>query len=407
MALKKTNTTDLNSDIAKGFYNMNAIDLLNKKAIGAWALARLNQWLGWVDREDPEFFEITYKDIEVTTNAVIVAWTLNTATGWAVSITWNGNLLDIYDLVSYNSRIYTVRAKADTSITLELTQGTDIEIPSWAVIKLVTSATVEWDNGDKQDKTIQVASKNYNYTQIVKGHGAVTGSVWIQMLKSWRSVVAEMDTQAQVQFMQKLKSMVMSSNRINRSVNINWVIKKQRIAGWIPFFTKNIFDESGEVTGARTDNLIAVNGVPAKTHLNQAFTKAIKLGWKINTIAWTVDLIATFANIDESKVQILNADGSNARVVGGWIQRFKSPIDVDWNMIEFFEITDELPTWEILVYNSSAVTFEAMDGRFARTYSEAVAGWDDNYRVTYADELTVCVKEAWQSFIYLTWCTAV
>jgi len=35
MALKKTNTTDLNSDIAKGFYNMNAIDLLNKKAIGA------------------------------------------------------------------------------------------------------------------------------------------------------------------------------------------------------------------------------------------------------------------------------------------------------------------------------------------------------------------------------------
>ncbi len=395
--------------LTEKIYSRAIVDMSKKKSIGARALANLNnETKGELTDTQPKFYNSIYKDITFIWIAVVPLWTLNGVDGWDFPTTnWLHSIK--WDILEYEENGYEVIEAKESVLTLKLIYWNDVELPSGAILKLISNANDEWSDFTVEDRKMQGEEMSYNYTQIVKWVGKITGSAASRIWKTEKDLVLKLDKEAANDFIKKLQGVVLSKYRDKKvTVNDKWAKVIKRYAWGILYFTRNTFNpETWELIWARTDNVIAVNGAATVSHINQCFVKAIDNGWTINTIAGTAGAIASLAPLEEQKVQIINSDGSNAKVVWGGIQKFNSPIEVDGNRITHFEITNELPTGLVLVYNSNAVSLEQLKGRATVSFYRPGQAYWDNFAVEIFDEVTIAIKEATQSFYYLTWVSEV
>ncbi len=390
------------------FLRLVEADLSSKKTIGAMALNKANQELrGNITDTAPKFIQAIYDDLKFTPAGVVPAGTFTVWTPADLVVVEDTKHALIWDILEYVDLVLSVEAITwvDTLSCLLVEGAIDVEIPADAVIKVSGNAVIEWNNvtwGRKMRKDIE----QWNYTQIITGQASMSWTLAKTKGLAGKDLLKAMQSEAVKDFENSLKGAIMSKIRNKRTTvdaQGNNVIR--RIAWGIPYFTRNTFDENGAYVGVRTDNKIAVNGVAGLSHVNQVFVKAIDNGWVLNTIAGKSGLVASLAGLEKDKIQVINDKWTSVAVVGGGLQKLVSPIAVDWNVIDYIELTDELTPWDILMYNRNDVSYEQMGGRFTESYTTPDQNKDDNHRLFYRDEATIVVRNASNSFYYLTGCT--
>ncbi len=390
-------------DRMEAFFKLPWKILLAKNSIWAWVIKNLNKFFKWkVDSTKPQIVEDIEIEAILETSAVHPAWTF---TAWATAsllVKKNGLAFLQGDIIDYTWMMLLIDSVvSDTEVKCYLIWTVDIEIPADTNLKNAGNSSMEWEVW-VEGRGITVPRRNYNYTTIIRTRKSISRTYATERKRTTTDAVKELRTQGIADFSRKLEKTVMSPIRLETRAFINWKQVIRRYTGWIPYFIKNEFnDDTGELIWPRTDNVIAVNWVIWMTHFNQGFKYAIKKGGTLNTIAGSVDIIGSLADLEKDKINITLLNGSNALEVGWGLKILKSPIDVDGNKIDAIFITDELDDWEALMYDRHAVSFETMPWSL-KTDESSPTTKDDNYRFNAQVEWTVVVQKANESFVRLT-----
>lgn len=389
-------------DRMEAFFKLPWKILLSKNSIWVWAISNLNKFFKWkVDSVKPQILEDIEREAILEVSAVHPTGTFNTVTPASLQVKKDGLAFLQGDVLEYNGMTLLVDSVvSDTEVKCLLVGATDVEIPNDTALSNAGNSSMEWETG-YEGRGITVPRRNYNFTTIVKTKKNITRSYATERKWTSDNAVQELRSQWLSDFARKLEKTIMSPIRLETKSFVNGKQVIRRYTGGLPFFIKNEFnDETGEVIGPRTDNVISVGWTVGIPHFNQGFKYAIKKGGILNTLAGSVDIIGSLANLENSKINISVLNGSNALEVGWGLKILKSPIDVDGNKIDAIYITDELADDEMLMYDRGAVSFETMPGSLM-TEETKPSNKDDNYRFLAQVEGTVVVQKAKESFVIL------
>lgn len=360
-----------------------------------------NGWEEVLTSDKLERKEMIYTPVKVSINAGIASAYFDN-TDKAVTVTSGALLLSVGDILSFqtvgkatkgNLNIIVTAVTNDTTFTAQKAGGVDIALIVGDVAYAESNALEEGsENFKKWYKGISVPRNVFNFPQIIRVAGTVTRSMAVTNNWDFGSIKEELMRQALMDLTNKFNGIASSSNRTSLTI----AGKTIKVAWGLTFFTRNNFDNAWAVIAGTPLNVVdKAAGLLTLDMVNDAFQYTFEQWGSINSIYCSPKQARALAGFENSKVNIIIPDGSNAKTVGGALQVLKSPITVGDNQINNIYVDTRMVVDEVIFFNDAhSVLIPKKDS--------ALIGWkikeptedDDSYRIGAISEYTYYYKNA-------------
>lgn len=389
-------------DVSRQVLPLTQVLLTEQGRLGAVALANRG---ADVHSTKVEWKEMTMGAIKVKLTSQAISGYFSESEAKAIELdTTNlmvGDILSVQDenrKSKWNLRIMITEIVSGTEAKAQKVGWKDVAIETSDFLFVETTAKEEGAIAKKR-RPFQTPRTLYNYTQIIKGDGIITGTQAQVNNYDFDNIKKEIRKQAYKKYAEDLDGIVTSG--VRRVIETSR--GTQRVAGGLLYFAGNSFNKStGEQEGEVTENIIEVNGELTVDHVHQAFKNVIDNGGSLNSVVVNTAQAIAISKLYEDKVNVNVINGTVPSTVGGAVQILKSPINVSWNNIENIYLDTKMPQDEIIFFNKNIIKARAMAGRAALEQIHMPTADNDNYICDILGEWTVTFENARENTFVLT-----
>ena len=375
-----------------------------------WEIALSNTGSEVLTGSKLERKEMVYSPIKLEIDTAIASGYFDTTAKDVVVIS-GAKELQVWDLLIFQSANKTSKGSLtvivdsitdDTTFKAKKVWGTDIAIASWDLVYLSSSALEEWSTNSEY-RGITKPRNVYNYPQIFRVAGSVSGSMASTNNWDFKNIKAELIKQVTLDLARKLNGIATSSIRYTTTTSDG---KLKNYAWGLPFFVSNLFNEDGDMVAGTAPNVKNVGGVISLDDINDGFQYAIENGGNLNAIICSPDQARKISTFENAKIniQLVNGAGSVPTKVWGAVQVLESPIKVGKNRIEAIYVDTNMAKDEAYLFNSQ-------NGRLIPKKDRGIVWFkiqqpdenNDNYRVGAICEWTFYYENALENTFKLEW----
>lgn len=405
------NTTDF--DIARQVLTtVNAIQ--KEKWLLGWLALEKWRWEQALKSTKLERKEMIYTPVKLSISTAITSWYFDN-TNKNVSVSSWAIQLQLWDIITFqtsskNSRwnlsIIVTAVTNDTTFTAQKVWGSDIAIVIWDLACVKSSSLPEGSRSTNY-KGIRKPRNVYNYPQNFRVSWELTREAARLMNNDFEKMVEELLRQISNDYSNNLNGIAMSSSRRGDLVINGETIK---IAGWLPFFIENNFNDAWNVIAWTPANVINVWGLLTKSHIDNAFQYVIEQGGSVNSILCSPAQARVISTFESWKINLVVMDKSVSSTIGWAVQVLESPIKVWNNTINEIYVDASLPNDVIYIFNRENVNLVPVDWA-ELIWMELVEPYKwanidkDIYSMSWLAEWTFYYKNALESAYCLKWLT--